>query len=205
MFTKDEMKDVLKLQANYFNNSYIRNDGNGKFVITPLPAGIQFSCMNGMVPEDFDQDGYLDVLMIGNDYGTDVSVGRYDACNGSLLKGNGKGSFEPMSILKSGWFVAGNAKALVKLRSANGKCLLIASKNKSSVKAFLYKPAIKTIGVNPRDVSATITFKNGQKQKKEFYYGASFLSQSGRFLNIDKNIASISITDSRGNVRQLPF
>jgi hypothetical protein len=205
MFAKDEMKDVLKVQANYFNNSYIRNDGDGKFAITSLPASTQFSCMNGMLSEDFDHDGYLDVLMIGNDYGTDVSVGRYDACNGSLLKGNGKGSFEPMSILKSGWFVPGNAKALVKLRTPNGKCLLVASKNKSSVQAFLYKPAIKTIAVNPTDVSAVITLKNGQKQKKEFYYGVSFLSQSGRFLNIDENIASISITDSKGNIRQLLF
>jgi hypothetical protein len=110
-----------------------------------------------------------------------------------------------MSILESGWFVPGDAKALVKLRSANGKCLLVASRNKSSVKAFLYKPLIKTIAVKPKDVSAVITLKNGQRQKKEFYYGASFLSQPGRFINVDKNITSISITDSKGNVRQLAF
>ena len=36
---------------------------------------------------DFDGDGNLDVLMNGNDFGTDVTVGRYDALNGLLLKG----------------------------------------------------------------------------------------------------------------------
>jgi hypothetical protein len=205
MFTKDEIKDVLKLEANYFNNSFIRNDGNGKFVTSALPSSTQYSCMNGMLAEDFDHDGYLDVLMIGNDYGTDVSVGRYDACNGSLLKGNGKGEFKAMSILESGWFVPGNAKALVKFRSADGRCLLATSENKNTLKAFLYKPTVKTIAVNPLDVSAVIVLKNGQKQKKEFYYGASFLSQSGRFINIDENIASIRITDSKGNVRQMSF
>lgn len=203
IFTKEEIQDVLKLHANYFANSYIRNDGNGKFAISALPATTQFSCMNGMLAEDFDQDGYLDLLMIGNDYGTDVSVGRYSACNGSLLKGNGKGNFKPLSILESGWFTPGNSKALVKLRTAGGKCLVAASENKGSIKAFVYKPFIKTVAVNPSDVSAVITFKNGQKQMKEFYYGASFLSQSGRFLNIDSNIKSVSITDNTGNVRQL--
>jgi len=44
-----------------------------------------------MQVDDYDGDGNLDILMNGNDYGTEVSVGRYDALNGLLLKGNGKG------------------------------------------------------------------------------------------------------------------
>ena len=31
---------------------------------------------------------------------------------------------------------------------------------------------------------AIIELKNGKKRKEEFYYGASYLSQSSRFLNI---------------------
>ncbi|MEJ7682473.1 MAG: VCBS repeat-containing protein [Segetibacter sp.] len=65
MFTGEEMKGALKLQANHFSNSYVRNDGNGKFTLTPLPLNTQYSCMNGMVTEDFDQDGNLDLLMVG--------------------------------------------------------------------------------------------------------------------------------------------
>ncbi len=201
MFTPEEMKDALKLQANYFSNSYIRNDGNGKFTMAPLPSATQYSCMNGMIAEDFDGDGNLDLLLTGNDYGTEVSVGRYDACNGLLLKGDGKGGFAPLTILQSGWFVPGNAKALVKLRSADGKCLLVASQNKSNLKAFEWEKPTRTIALNPLDVSALITYKNGKKQKREISYGASFLSQSGRFLNVDDNIQSIEIKDSRGNTR----
>jgi hypothetical protein len=205
MFSNDEMKGALKLQANYFSNSYIRNDGNGKFTITPLPLNTQYSCMNGMTAEDFDGDGNLDLLMVGNDYGTDVSVGRYDACNGLMLKGDGKGNFVPLSIMQSGWYVPGDAKALVKLRGTNGKCLLAASQNKSNLKVFELKKDISYVNAEPSDVSAVITYKDGRKQKREFYYGSSFLSQSARFLNIDKNIISADIKDGKGKQRHISF
>ena len=205
MFSPEEMNGALKLQANYFSNSYVRNDGNGKFTIAPLALNTQYSCMNGMIAEDFDQDGNLDLLMVGNDYGTDVSIGRYDACNGLMLKGDGKGNFSPLSIMQSGWFVPGDAKALVKLRGADGKCLLAASQNKDRLKVFELKKDISYLQVAPSDVNAVITYKNGKKQKRELYYGSSFLSQSGRFLNIDKNISAADIKDARGNERHISF
>lgn len=205
MFTNEEMKGALKLQATYFSNSYIRNDGNGKFNISPLPLNTQYSCMNGMVAEDFDGDGNLDILMVGNDFGTEVSVGQYDACNGLMLKGDGKGNFMPLPIMQSGWFVPGDAKALVKLRSTNGKCLFASSQNKGKLKVFELKKYITYVPLEPLDVSALVTYKNGLKQKREFYYGSSFLSQSGRFLNIDENISSVDITDGKGSQRHISF
>ncbi|MEJ7827599.1 MAG: VCBS repeat-containing protein, partial [Segetibacter sp.] len=203
MFTKEELQGVLKLEANYFSNSLIKNVGNGKFVIVPLPVSAQFSCINGMVCEDFDSDGNLDVMINGNDYGTEVSLGRYDGCNGLLLKGDGKGNFSPQTILQSGVFIPGNGKALVKLRSSNGKCLLAASQNKSTLKIFELKKDIKTIPLHSTDVSAVIKYKNGKRQKREVNYGSSFLSQSGRFLNIDSNVQSVEVKDYAGKVRNI--
>ncbi len=57
MFSKDEMKGALILKANDFSNSYIKNMGGGKFEMRPLPSVTQYSCMNGMLAEDFDGDG----------------------------------------------------------------------------------------------------------------------------------------------------
>src|SRR6478752_2410994 len=113
----------MVLKANYFSNSILKNKGNGKFEIIPLPISAQFSCLNGMLAEDIDGDGKLDLLATGNDYGTEPSVGRYDACNGIFMKGNGKGSFTNLSILQSGWYVPGNGKSLVKLKNAKGNML----------------------------------------------------------------------------------
>jgi hypothetical protein len=46
-------------------------------------------------------------------------------------------------------------------------------------------------------------FKNGRRQKRELYYGASFLSQSGRFLNIDENVKAVEIRSNKGSVRSV--
>ena len=158
-----------------------------------------------MLAEDFDGDGNLDVLMVGNDFGTDVSIGRYDASNGLFLKGDGKGGFTPKSILESGWFVPGDAKALVKLRASNGKCLLVASQNKDRLKAFELKKTIQIVPLQALDVSAIILYKNGKKQKRELNYGSSLLSQSARFINVDSSISNITIKDSKGVERSLHF
>jgi hypothetical protein len=200
VLTKEELKDALIVQANNFNTSYIKNNGNGKFEITALPLQAQVSTINGMITDDFDGDGNLDIVMNGNDFGTEVSVGRYDALNGLLMKGDGKGSFQPKSIVESGIYIPGNGKAMVKIKNTNGKWLLIASQNRGSLKVFEAKQSVKCIPLLADDV---IKYKNGKIRKQEIYYGASFLSQSGRFLNVDGTIADVAVTNSKGISRKL--
>jgi hypothetical protein len=168
-----------------------------------LPDAAQVSIINGMVTDDFDGDGNLDVVINGNDYSTEVSTGRYDACNGLLLKGDGKGNFTPLSIVQSGIYIPGDGKALVKLRGQNGKYLLIASQNKEPLKVFQLKRPNRTIPLAPLDVGGTIAYKNGVKRKWEVEYGASFLSQSGRFVTADENVLYVEINDSKGTTRQV--
>jgi hypothetical protein len=201
ILSPEQRKGALRLKANMLQSAYIRNEGNGKFTIIPLPKEAQTSTLNGMTVDDFDGDGNLDIVINGNDYGTDVSTGRYDALNGMMLKGNGKGSFTPLSILQSGIYIPGNGKALVKLQGINGNYLLAASQNKDALKVFQLKRNVSTIKLQPFDVSALITYKNNTVLRQEFYYGASFLSQSGRFFDVDQNMKSVKITDSNGQTR----
>ncbi len=90
IFKPEELKDALVLKANWLKSSYIENLGNGKFKMHELPVEAQFAPIFGMVSEDVDRDGNLDVILCGNDFGSDVSIGRYDALNGLILKGNGR-------------------------------------------------------------------------------------------------------------------
>jgi len=205
LFTAEQFKDALILRANNFNSSYCRNDGNGKFTLIPLPFQAQLSALNGMIVDDFDGDGNLDVLINTNDYGTEVSIGRYDALNGLMLKGDGKGNFTPQTMLQSGINIPGNGKALIKLRSKNDHYLVLACQNRGALKIFELKSSSGNIPIQPTDERAEILFKNGKKQKIEFYYGASFLSQSARFLRIDKNFLSILIFASNGKSRKVNF
>ncbi|MBS1974795.1 MAG: VCBS repeat-containing protein, partial [Bacteroidetes bacterium] len=205
VLTPEQRKGALRLRANMLQSCFIRNDGNGKFAIMPLPKEAQVSVINGMVTDDFDGDGNLDVLMNGNDYGTEVGTGRYDALNGLLLKGDGKGNFAPLSILQSGIYIPGDGRALVKLRGSSGNYLIAASQNLGPLKLYELNKRPVIINLHPDDISATITFKNGKAQKEEFYNGSSFLSQSGKFIAVGNDAAIIEITNSKGNKRRVPL
>jgi hypothetical protein len=205
VITPEMRNGAIRLKANMLQSCYLQNNGNGKFTMTPLPIEAQTSQLNGMVVDDFDGDGNLDVAISGNDYGTDVSTGRYDAFNGLLLKGDGKGNFKPLTIQQSGIYIPGDGKALVKLQGAKGNYLLAASQNKDVMKIFELKRAVKTVKLQPLDMYAIIKYKSGKTGKQEFYNGTSFLSQSGRFFNVDKNMVSVTITDSYGHTRNIPL
>jgi hypothetical protein len=201
VLTPVQRKSALRLQADMLQSCFLRNDGGGKFTAIPLPLPAQESIINGMVVDDFDGDGNPDVLINGNDFGTEIGIGRYDAFNGLLLKGDGAGGFTPLSILQSGIFIPGNGRALVKLRDPKGNYRVAASQNKNVLKLYRLRRESRTIPVDPADVSALIRYKSGKIQKEEFYYGSSFLSQSARFLQVDTTMSSVTITDSRGKSR----
>lgn len=135
-FTKEELKNSIKQTANYFVSSFVRNNGNGKFSLEPLPAMAQFSSINKMVVDDFDKDGNLDVCINTNDFGTDPANGCYDALNGLVLKGDGKGKFKALTIAQSGIYIPGSGRDIAKLKLGNGNYMLVASQNKGRLKAF---------------------------------------------------------------------
>lgn len=205
VLSADQMKNALRLKATELRSCYFRNDGEGKFTITPLPLEAQVSALNGMVADDFDADGNLDLLINGNDFGTDVSIGRYDALNGLLLKGNGKGGFTPLSIAHSGIYLPGDGKALVKLRSANNNYLMAASEHLGPLRIFQLNAKASMLKIGYTDQSALITYKNGSHVKQEFHYGSSFISQSSRFMLINDKIAQVSIKDNSGKIRLVKF
>ena len=203
LFTSEQLDGALVMKATELRSSYCRNDGNGRFTLVPLPFTAQLSALNGMVADDFDGDGNLDVLMNANDFGTDVTIGRYDALNGLMLKGNGKGGFTVKSILESGIFIPGNGKALVKLRGKGGKYLVAAGQNRGPLKIFELKKSGNNVSFSPGDASAEIAFADGRKQRVEVNYGTSFLSQSARFQHLGGNVKSISVTETGGRTRKI--
>ena len=205
VLTPEQRKGALRLTATTLQSCFLRNDGDGKFTMIPLPAEAQFSPINGMVLDDFDGDGNLDVLINGNDYATAIGIGRYDAFNGLLLKGDGAGGFVPLSMLQSGVTIPGDGKALVKLTDGKDKYLIAASQNRGNLILFEMNKKQRIVRVNPGDRFAMMTFANGKIQKQELNQGSSFLSQSASFLTVGKNVTAISITDIHGLVRSVSF
>jgi hypothetical protein len=201
ILTPDQQKGAIRLQATMMQSGYLRNDGGGKFTMIPLPVEAQVSAINGMLVDDFDGDGNLDVLINGNDFSTEVGIGRYDALNGLLLKGDGVGHFHPLSIVQSGIYIPGDGKALVKLQGSGGRYLVAASQNRGPLKLYELNKPPGSVKLNPNDTRALLHFSDGRIQKAELYNGSSFLSQSGRFLTISKGVSYVEVFNDKGDHR----
>jgi len=115
----------LHYQAWSFASVYIENKGNDEFELHRLPNEVQLSSINGIIAEDFNKDGHLDLAIAGNLFGSEVETTRNDASYGTVLSGNGKGEFTPLPYSESGFFLDGDVKALAKIKTPNGMALLV--------------------------------------------------------------------------------
>ncbi|WP_420321290.1 VCBS repeat-containing protein [Flagellimonas sp.] len=131
VYSSQGLENALHLQAFNFENSYVENLGNGNFRISPLPMEAQFSSVNGILSGDLDKDGFLDLVLSGNLYGSEVETPRNDAGYGLFLKGDGKGNFKPLSRLESGLSVQGDVKKSVWIDNGGTRSALFAKNNDS--------------------------------------------------------------------------
>ncbi|MBT1685077.1 VCBS repeat-containing protein [Dawidia soli] len=183
LLSSEDLKDAVVLEANQMRSAYIENKGGGTFALHALPMAVQVAPVNGMVTADINHDGHQDVLLVGNDYGNEVFAGRYDAFTGLVLLGDGKGRFSVVSSEQSGFYVPGDAKALVRVATPTGE-LFLASQNRDSLKVFQAPiPAgSRRITPGPLDCRLEVVYTDGRKQRVELFYGAGYLSQPSRQL-----------------------
>ncbi|MFT4762390.1 MAG: hypothetical protein ACI9XO_004707 [Paraglaciecola sp.] len=125
IYTQQDLAAGLHYQAWSFASVYVENKGNDAFEIHYLPNEVQLSSINGIVAEDFNNDGHLDLAIAGNLFGSEVETTRNDASYGTILSGNGKGEFTPLPYSKSGFFLGGDVKTLEKIKTPKGSALLI--------------------------------------------------------------------------------
>ncbi|WP_161888912.1 VCBS repeat-containing protein [Pontibacter russatus] len=204
IFTAERLQGAYVAKSENFKSSYIENLGNGKFKMTALPIQAQFAPVCGITVNDYDGDGHLDLLLVGNSYATEVVVGRYDAFTGLYLKGNGKGKFAPVAISKSGFAVDSDAKGMAELKAREGSPLVLIASHNDSLRAYKSaRPAAElyAVPVLSSDAYAILTLPDGQKRKQEFYYGSGYLSHSSRTLWLPAGTKSVQIINKAGKVR----
>ena len=203
VFTKEEMQGVQKLEANNFQSSMIENLGQGHFKIWPLPIEAQLAPVYGIQTKDLNQDGYIDLLMVGNDFGMEIGQGRADAFNGLILLNKKNKTFRPLTFSESQFFVPFDARALAKC-VIKGKEVLVATQNRKGLKMFEELATAKLEKLLPQEAYGFLNLQDGRRQKLEFNYGATFLSQDSRTVVWGKEAKSLETYDAKGNkIRQL--
>jgi hypothetical protein len=203
ILSEEDRKGALVLTAKWTNTSYIENLGNGKFSVHALPMRVQTAPVNGIISIDVNDDGNLDVVMVGNDYGNEVNTGRYDAFTGTILLNDGKGKFKEISLLEGGFKVSGDAKSLATVATTKGMTI-VATQNRDSLKTFaIVKSSAKTFHPQWDDQWAEVTYGDGRKSKVEFYYGSGYLSQSTRVLSFSDKVTSVLVFNRKGESRKI--
>ncbi len=142
-FGQATFQEILKetnkedfLEINQLQSGYLENKGNGQFELKALPKAAQFAPIQAIYIDDFDKDGHQDVLLSGNDYTCERNFGWYDAFNGLLLKGNGKGDFEAIPTAKSGFYVPNDGRDIVEITDEKGLKRILVGQNSGALTSF---------------------------------------------------------------------
>lgn len=201
--TPEETADAYVVTAEDFETAYIENFGRGQFKIHSLPLQAQFAPIYGICIEDWDQDGYLDALMIGNAYSMEVITGSADANPGLYLKGNGKGEFAVAPMHKTGFRADQDAKGVARLGMEDGHSLILVANNDGPLQILRHGTKARYFKPRADEVSATIFFKDNTKRKCEFYHGSTYLSNGSNTIIIPPNASKIDVFNTQGKLRSV--
>ena len=124
-----KLKDASQKHISTLSSMFFENEGDGTFTPTPLPFMAQVSAVMDMQLDDFNNDGYPDVLLVGNLYEISTQLGRLDGLDGLLLLNDKKGFFIEAS--QQNFNISESARSVTKL-DIKGKTHYIVGINNDS-------------------------------------------------------------------------
>ncbi len=131
VFTPEEMKGATHLQVNELNTCSFSMGADGKFHKKILPLQAQFSPVFTVTTLDYNSDGNPDLLLCGNINQARLQFGKSDANYGILLKGDGKGDFQYINQIQSGFKIRGDVRSVIMIKND-----LLFGINEEAVKAY---------------------------------------------------------------------
>ena len=205
-FTENDLKDAYILKATNFSSTYIENMGDGKFKAVPLPLQAQFAPVYGIQSQDYDNDGFLDLLISGNHYSVEPSSGPFDASIGALFLGDGAGNFSYVNPSESGINTNGDAKGTATILNNSQNIWTLIGQNSDRLQVYSSLSLQHHITIEPLEIYALVHLKNGKTVKYEFPYGDSYLSQSSRVLTFSIDETDyVEVFTGTGEKRILTF
>ncbi|HEA29478.1 MAG TPA: RNA-binding protein [Leeuwenhoekiella sp.] len=196
MFTEEELKGAIRKKATCLKSIYLENKGNNTFSYKALPIVAQLAPVYGIAINDLNHDGFLDVLLTGNRTDTETLGGSVNSSTGTLLLGNGKGSFRKSQIDASGFNVPGDARGTAQLVTNKSVDFFVANNN-AGLQCFTMTNQRNVITLKPNDTYALIKLSSGKTYRQEFYFGSGYLTQDSRKLQIPNNALEITIFNAQ--------
>ena len=137
VLNRESIAKGLKYKATQFASIALINEGDLNFRQVELPLMAQISPIYAVKSMDVNEDGLMDLVVAGNRSWANTYFGASDANHGLLLFGNGDGTFEPVSQIKSGFKIAGDVRD-IKQYIKNGKNYLLFGVNNGALEVYRY-------------------------------------------------------------------
>lgn len=112
IFLKEELRGVGLLEANHLENTLLLSQPNRHYQLGTLPAEAQYAPIYAISFLDYDRDGNTDVLLCGNNSHAKLRLGKLDSSYGTLLQGDGAGTFRYIPQTRSGLNLKGDIRAI---------------------------------------------------------------------------------------------
>jgi len=129
IFTKEQISKSPKLMTDFLETVWFENI-DGKFKLKRFPVEANFSSVNSILIDDFDDDGIKDILMGGNSEYNRVRIGKCDSSFGIFLKGTDAGEFKFIENRLTDISFEGSVRSLNSYTS-NGKKRIVVGLNNS--------------------------------------------------------------------------
>jgi hypothetical protein len=127
----EKIKKATKKYTYELGSCYFENLGNNKFKKQQLPFMAQVSSINDIALNDFNKDGFIDALLVGNNYNISTQLSKLDAAHGLLLLNNKKGFFEQQ--LQQSFNIPGDARNIQKIKIKGDAYYIVAINNKQAL------------------------------------------------------------------------
>jgi hypothetical protein len=129
---KDKMDAAVVYEISNFESIILVND-KGTLKPQALPIEAQVSPIKDALVDDFNNDGFKDIIIVGNHYGVEVETVRYDAGYGLLLLGDGKHNYKPSEPSNSGIHIPLDSRSITSININNEKEIILVTNNSGAL------------------------------------------------------------------------
>ncbi|WP_282122602.1 VCBS repeat-containing protein [Algibacter mikhailovii] len=139
IYGENMLNNSLHYMANTFAHHWIENKGEGRFETHKLDEYLQLSSINNFTLFDYNNDTFLDVLVGGNLYNSEVETPRNDASIGSIIQGSKDGG-KVLLPKETGLCITGEIKDIKIITiGKDQKQAILFARNNNSLKLIMPK------------------------------------------------------------------
>ena len=137
IFSEEILQRSVVLKARMLESVLLINDGQGHFLIRPLPAESQLFPVYAIATGDFDHDHLTDILVGGNMTRAKPETGIYNAGHGLYLQGRPGGNWKAVPADSSGFFTRGEIRD-IRIIEIKGNSEIAVARNNQNLHFYTF-------------------------------------------------------------------